>query len=63
MEKGDKIEIIIGSGRYYKAGDKAVLTSIDNDGDWWADFSSNENYYKSGVWCAGKLDKDFKLDT
>lgn len=37
---GDKVVILPawGEGMFFKSGDEAVLTQIDEDGDWWADF-------------------------
>lgn len=67
MKAGDKI-VTIGdcnrffSDRFFSDGDKAVLSSQDQDGDWWADFTGNEEYYMDGIWCVGPVDVGFKLD-
>tara|TARA_R110000737_G_scaffold259888_1_gene268326 strand:- start:692 stop:892 length:201 start_codon:yes stop_codon:yes gene_type:complete len=47
---------------FFNEGDKAVLTRQDPDGDWWADFTGNEKYYKGGIWCVGPVGEDFELD-
>lgn len=34
----------------YKKGDRAVLILMDADGDWWADFTLNDQYEGNGIW-------------
>jgi hypothetical protein len=62
LEAGDKIVAVGNCSRYFNDGDKAVLLRQDPDGDWWADFSGNEEYYLGGIWSVGPVDIGFKLD-
>jgi hypothetical protein len=61
MKKGDKVEVLVGSGPYYKRRDIAVLVRIDSDGDWWADFTGNKVFRGEGGWCIGKPFVEFRL--
>ena len=62
MKVGDKILTIGGCGKYFRDGDKAILEFQDSGGDWWADFSGNEENCGQDTWCVGLIDIDFKLD-
>ncbi len=59
MKVGDKIKIVKvnevtrGIG-FYHVGDVAKLIQQDDDGDWWADFSGNDEVLDDGIWCVGK---------
>ena len=57
---GDRIVITTESCNYcYKAGDEAVLTGMDSDGDWWADFTCNKSFCYDGHWCLDE--REFSL--
>jgi hypothetical protein len=46
---------------YWEKGDKAKLLYKDASGDWWADFSINDEYFGDGEWCIGNKHDEFKL--
>lgn len=65
---GDKIRIIKGS-LFYTEGTHAVLTEIDDDRDWWANFEEADNAEAtferhnrfSRGWCVGKEAQHFEV--
>ena len=65
MKVGDRVVTVVEIDPYFKKGDRAVLEGEDSDGDWWADFTGNQEHWKKGHWCIGKAGVDFikeKLD-
>ena len=57
MKKGDIVKITKqekGGSEFFSKGDKAILLYKDDDGDWWADFTMNEDFYSHGKWCLQK---------
>lgn len=51
---GKKIRIIpCVSGIYYVPGDIGTIVSVDDDGNYWADFNGNARVRGKGIWCIG----------
>lgn len=55
---GDVIRITNGGlneGEYFSTGHVATITSVDGDGDFWADFCGhgNDHVHLDGEWCIG----------
>lgn len=59
-EVGDLVVVMVGCEHFYSAGDKARLLYIGKAGDWWGDFTMNNNCYGSGKWCLGP-ETDFEV--
>jgi hypothetical protein len=55
-------ETLYGEGSaFWKKGDRAKLYYKDSSGDWWADFSLNDECIDDGQWCIGRNPLDFEL--
>lgn len=56
---GDRVIITHDCGDcYFSNGDEAIITSVDDDGDFWADFTVNGTYKQPAGWCIGHNQPD-----
>jgi hypothetical protein len=46
---------------FWKKGDRGKLYYKDYSGDWWADFSINDERVDDGQWCIGRNPLEFEL--
>jgi len=59
---GDRIEMRYSQPPCFRKGDIGILYHRDEDGDWWADFSTVEgqDFFADGRWCVGREDMEME---